>query len=99
MKPSRSIRAREAGLALVSRVNRWLITGAVVATGAVSVAAARSFHGDTSSQSTSQVQTRQSESSGSSSASAVSGSGGLQQPAQAPSSSASSRSAATSGGS
>lgn len=39
--------ARDAGLDLIRRVNRWLIAGAVVCTGGVSVAAARAFHGRT----------------------------------------------------
>ena len=39
--------ARDTGLDLIQRVNRWIIVGAVICTGGVSVAAARAFHGRT----------------------------------------------------
>jgi len=60
---------------LISRINRWIIAGAVAATGVISVAAARSFNGHTAS-STSSV-TQSANSAGSS----------LQSPTQTPSAS------------
>jgi hypothetical protein len=39
--------ARDAGLDLIRRANRWLIVGAVALTGGVSLAAAHAFHGRT----------------------------------------------------
>lgn len=72
---------------LIGQINRWLIAGAVVLTGAISVAAARSFHGHNSSSRASAV-TQSSGGQSSSSTSGNSSSGGsLQQPAQAPSAS------------
>jgi hypothetical protein len=41
----RAITARDAGLNLIARINRWIIAGAVALSGLISVAAARSFHG------------------------------------------------------
>jgi hypothetical protein len=41
----RSMTARDAGLALISRINRWLIAGAVAFSGLISLAAAQAFHG------------------------------------------------------
>jgi hypothetical protein len=38
------LRAREAGLALTRRVNRWMISGAVILTGGVSAVTAHAFH-------------------------------------------------------
>lgn len=38
------LRAREAGLALTRRVNRWMIGGAVILTGGVSAVTAHAFH-------------------------------------------------------
>jgi hypothetical protein len=38
---------RDAGLALISRVTRWLIAGAVALSGFISIAAANAFHGHT----------------------------------------------------
>ncbi len=40
-----SMTARDAGLALISRINRWLIAGAVAFSGLISLAAAHAFHG------------------------------------------------------
>lgn len=40
-----AIRRRDAGRALIKRVNRWLIAGAVLLTGGVTAAAAQAFHG------------------------------------------------------
>jgi hypothetical protein len=39
------IEARDAGLAFLSRLNRWLVAGAVGAAGALSLLAANGFHG------------------------------------------------------
>jgi hypothetical protein len=39
--------ARNAGFALISRINRWLVAAAVAVTGFVSLAAAQAFHGRT----------------------------------------------------
>ena len=80
----REITARDRGLALVSRLNRWLIAGAVGLSGVLSVAAAHAFHGHT--------RIANSQSAGASSSatrqqsSVSSGGGSLQQPAQAPTS-------------
>jgi hypothetical protein len=38
---------RNAGFALISRINRWLVAAAVAVTGFVSLAAAHAFHGRT----------------------------------------------------
>jgi hypothetical protein len=40
-------RLRDHGLALISRINRWLISGAIAATGALAFLAANAFHGHT----------------------------------------------------
>lgn len=69
-----AVNARDAGVALIGRINRWLIAGAVVVTGTVSLAAARSFHGHTTASSSSSSRGTSSSSSSSS----------LQQPSQAP---------------
>ena len=75
------VNARERGLVLVSRINRWMIAGAVALTGVVSLVASQSFHGRTLSRTGSVSQ-----SSSGSSASGGGSSGSIQQPAQAPSS-------------
>ncbi len=84
----RSVNARNAGLELISRVNRWLIAGAVALTGAISVAAAKSFHGhsSTSSPATSSQSSSPSSSSSSGGGNSASGSGssGLAAPSQSP---------------
>jgi hypothetical protein len=83
---------RDRGFALVGRLNRWLIAGAIALSGGLSVAAANAFHGRTRgpSGSTSNAGAvshhSASSSSGSSGSSSNSGAGGLQRPAQAPSS-------------
>jgi hypothetical protein len=41
----RRINGRDAGLALIHRLNGWLITGAVAGAGGLSLVAAHSFHG------------------------------------------------------
>ena len=83
---SRSVTSRDAGLALISRINRWMIAGAVGFAGAISLVAARSFHGHTvSSSGTAVSQPAQSPSSSSTGAGASGASGsGLSQPPQAP---------------
>jgi predicted aconitase with swiveling domain len=72
----RSITARDRGLALISRVNRWLITGAVGISGLISIAAAHAFHGRTLGGSTAVIQRSRGSTHGAGS--------GLQQPAGAP---------------
>lgn len=80
----REITTRDRGLALISRLNRWLIAGAVGLSGVLSVAAEHAFHGHTRSAS--------SQSAGASGSatrqmpSASGGGGSLQQPAQVPTS-------------
>ena len=39
--------ARDAGLRLISKLNRWTIAGAVALAGMISIAAEKSFHGRT----------------------------------------------------
>ena len=80
----REITTRDGGLALISRLNRWLIAGAIGLSGVLSVAAAQAFHGHTRSASSqsagaSSSATRQQPSTGG-------GGGSLQQPDQAPTS-------------
>lgn len=82
MSGNASINARDRGLALISRLNRWMIAGAVALTGVISIIAKESFHGRTLS-SSGTVSQSSSSSSGSSSSSS---SGSIQQPTQAPSS-------------
>jgi hypothetical protein len=93
-----AIHTRDAALALVSRINRWFIAGAIVLSGAISLAAARSFHGHSSAASTGSTSAQSSSSSSGSSRGSSSGSG-LQQPVQAPSSAQSSPAPVVSGGS
>ena len=92
---SPDIPTRDAGLALISRLNRWLLAAAVGFSGLVSLVAAHAFHGRTVSTGASSagVSTRQ----GSRPASA--GSGSLQPPAQAPAAAPASPTPAVSGGS
>jgi len=40
----RRVRAREAGLALAARANRWMISGAVILAGGLSAVTAHAFH-------------------------------------------------------
>jgi hypothetical protein len=86
-----AVNAREAGLDLIRRVNRWLIAAAVAAAGFLSLLAANAFHGRTittsggSASSAAQSQSQSSPSvSGSSTSSSSAGGSGLQSPAQAP---------------
>jgi hypothetical protein len=81
---TREITTRDRGLALISRLNRWLIAGAVGLSGLLSVAAAHAFHGHTRS-----VSSQGAGASSSATRQQPSTSGGgvpLQQPAQAPTS-------------
>src|SRR5690348_405062 len=97
--PARGAAAREAGLELIRRVNRWLIAAAVAAAGLFSLLAAHAFHGHA-------VATGR-PSSSSSAVSPASGSGvaqsaggsGLQAPAQAPAPAPAAPSPVVSGGS
>ena len=84
-----SIGARDRGLALISRINRWMIAGAVGLTGLISLIASQSFHGRTL---TSRPVSAGSSSAGSSASSASGGTSqgsgsasAIQQPAQSPS--------------
>jgi hypothetical protein len=89
MPPQRNQLPRERGRALLSRINRWMIAGAVGFAGVISLVAARSFHGHTVSGSSGAVsQPAQSSSSAAGPGSSGSGSSGsgLSQPSQAPSS-------------
>jgi hypothetical protein len=96
----RAVIAREAGLKLIRRVNRWLIAAAVAAAGMFSLLAAHAFHGHAAT-------TGAASSSSSASAPAGSPSGvpqaadgsGLQAPAQAPASAPASPAPVVSGGS
>jgi hypothetical protein len=80
--------ARERGLALVSRANRWLIAGAVAASGLISVAAANAFHGRT--RGTGAARTATGRVSTKASTGARTGTASLKPPAQAPAPAASS---------
>lgn len=82
----RAVTARDAGLRLIARINRWMIAGAVALSGLISVAAARSFHGHTATNAGAATSQPSSSSSSSSGASGSSDGSGIQQPPQAPSS-------------
>jgi hypothetical protein len=89
----RALARRDAGLGLVRLINRWLIAGAVAATGAVSAVAAQGFSGHSSTTvAASSATTTTQQSSGATST-------GLQSPAQTPSASSSASTGAVSGGS
>src|ERR1700739_4532841 len=83
--PARGAAAREAGVEMIGRINRWLIAAAVASAGLFSLLAAHAFHGHT-------VTTGRASSSSSTVSPAASPSGvpqsaggsGLQAPAQAP---------------
>ena len=79
---SPSVNARDAGLRLISRINRWTIAGAIALSGVISLVAAKSFHGRTLK--TAGVAQTQPSGSESDSSSSSSGEDGLQQPAQSP---------------
>ncbi len=88
----REINTRDAGIALASRINRWLIGGAVAGAGFLSLIAAHAFHGRT-------LGSTGGSSPAVSSPSTSSAGGGLQQPAQSPAPSAPSPTPVVSGGS
>ncbi len=80
---SREVTAREQGLALISRINRWLIAGAVGVAGLLSLVAAHAFHGHSANASPA-ARTAAPQSQPQSQPSGDDSGGGLQQPAQAP---------------
>ena len=92
----RAIAARDAGLALISQIRRWLVAGAVMLSGAFSLLAAQAFHGHA-------------RGAGASAAGALTAAGqnagsgdegsGLQQPAARPAPAPASRAPVVSGGS
>src|SRR5450755_3286011 len=91
---------RDHGLALISRVNRWLIVAAVAFSGLISLVAAHAFHGRTVSAGGSSPEAStppgQSQSSAGTGSSAGGGSArSLQPPAQAPASAPAAPSAPT----
>ena len=95
-------KARDAALALVSRLNGWLITGAIAVSGLLSLVAAHAFHGHTASAGGAVAgSTAGSQPAPQPSTDDGSGGGGsaLQQPAQAPSSAPAAPSPVVSGGS
>jgi len=81
----RDVTAREAGLELIRRINRWLIAAAVAAAGMFSLLAAHAFHGHTVAGGASSSTASQAGSSSGAPLSASSAGGtGLRAPAQAP---------------
>ena len=82
----RPTNVRDAGLRLISRLNRWMIAGSIGLAGVISLVAEQSFKGRTArAATTSSSQSSSSSSSGSgSTSSSSSGSGSIQQPSQAP---------------
>jgi hypothetical protein len=86
----RDTTVRDYGLALISRINRWLIAGAVGMAALLSLAAAHTFHGQTVNATGAAAPA--------SSANTQPG-GGLQQPPQAPAPASAAPNAAVSGGS
>jgi len=93
---SPDIPTRDAGLALISRLNRWLLAAAVGFSGLVSLVAAHAFHGRTLSTRASSAgvnSTRQR------SQSSSTNTGSLQPPAQTPAAAPASPTPAVSGGS
>jgi len=103
-----AVNSREAGLALIQRLNGWLITGAVAGAGLLSLLAAHAFHGHTVTGDlhTSSLAGTASPSRGSNVAGAASrpqstpsAGGALQAPAQAPAPASSAPAPVVSGGS
>jgi hypothetical protein len=101
-----AIGARDAGLQLIRRINRWLIGGAVAAAGLLSLLAAHAFHGHTvttrgasSSLSAPQLSSSSSGASYSSPSSSNASGSGLQSPGQAPAAAAAAPAPVVSGGS
>jgi hypothetical protein len=93
---AQAVTARDVGLELTRRLNRWLIGGAVAATAALSLVAAHAFHGHTATVggvSASASGTAQQQSSSNADGA------GLQSPAQGPVPAASAPSGVVSGGS
>lgn len=98
MTPRTTIRDR--GLAMISRFNRWLIAGAVAASGLISLTAAHAFHGRTvSSNGSSSGASNASSAPAPSQSSSSQDAGGLSQPAQAPAPAQAAPSPVVSGGS
>jgi hypothetical protein len=93
------VNTRDRGVALIGRVTRWLVAGAVVLSGAISLAAAKSFHGHSTSSASSAPQSSSGSSAASASGSGSSSSSDLQQPVQAPSAAPSPAAPVASGGS
>ncbi len=82
--PASQILARDRGLDLVARINRWMIAGAVGVTGVVSVAAANAFKGHSSLTHASAASAPAPVQQSAPSDDGGGEGGGLQQPAQAP---------------
>ena len=81
----RAVIAREAGLELIGRINRWLIAAAVAAAGVFSLLAAHAFHGHAATSGRASSSSSAGSPAGSSSGAPPSAEGsGLQAPAQAP---------------
>ena len=80
------ISARDRGLALISRINRWLIAAAVGLSAVLSVAAANAFHGHQRTHSGQSVVSGSGAEQQSSTTGIEGSSGSLQQPAQPPTS-------------
>jgi hypothetical protein len=82
MTPRTTIRDR--GLAMISRFNRWLIAGAVAASGLISLTAAHAFHGRTVSSAGSSSGANASSAPAPAPAPSSQDGSGLSQPTQAP---------------
>jgi hypothetical protein len=80
----RAVTAREAGLELIRRLNRWLIAGAVAAAGLLSLLAAHAVHGHTVTTNGAASSTASPSGSSSPHSSSNVGGAGLRAPAQAP---------------
>ncbi len=81
----RAVNARDAGMALISRINRWLIAGAIGLSGLISLVAANAFHGRTVASSSSAASASSGGSAASQSQSQPQSQGsGLQQPSSTP---------------
>jgi hypothetical protein len=90
---------RDAGLALINRVNGWLITGAVVGAGLLSFVAAHAFHGHTVSRDTRASSASNASRGASAPHRSSRADGGLQAPTQAPAPAAPAAAPVVSGGS
>jgi hypothetical protein len=98
MRPQ-STKARDAGLALVTRLNGWLVTGAIAVSGLLSLVAAHAFHGHSAGAATTSAARGSPASRPAPQPSTAGGSSSLQQPAQTPSAAPAAPSPAVSGGS